>query len=233
MAELVLLHPGEEYGAVTLKEIYRTSMRRGLITAVVLHLLGVGIYWVSVYGDLKAGPPTPGRRTWVIVEPSPSMTNPAPTIAVSGRALKQSMGIPVPVPEAEVDPDQTISTQEEMSQVGGSIGEATGNNGTIIEETPPPPYVSFEKEPVLIKRAEPVYPEMARRAFIEGTVWVSLWVDKEGKVHKAVIMKSDAETLNQAALDAARQFLFIPAMQYNGPVAVWVSIQFRFKLSGR
>jgi len=62
-------------------------------------------------------------------------------------------------------------------------------------------------------------------------VWVKIWVDKEGKAKKAQIIKSDAELFNQAAIDAAMQWVFTPAVMNNGPVAVWVSIPFKFKLN--
>jgi TonB family protein len=62
---------------------------------------------------------------------------------------------------------------------------------------------------------------------------VKVWVDKEGKVRKAVVLKSDAEIFNQAATDAAQQWVFTPAVMQKGPVAVWVSIPFRFRLSNK
>ena len=50
---------------------------------------------------------------------------------------------------------------------------------------------------------------------------------------KAALLKSDAEILNQPAIDAAMQFVFTPAMQHSGPVSVWVSIPFKFNLKGQ
>jgi len=40
-----------------------------------------------------------------------------------------------------------------------------------------------------VKNPSPIYPEIARRAGVEGTVWVKIWVDKEGKAKKAQILK--------------------------------------------
>jgi len=47
------------------------------------------------------------------------------------------------------------------------------------------------------------------------------------------VLKSDAEIFNEPAVEAAKQWLFTPAYMNNGPVAVWVSIPFRFKLADR
>ena len=104
-------------------------------------------------------------------------------------------------------------------------------NDVNIDDGPPPDFVPVEKQPTPVKSPPPAYPEIARRAGVEGTVWVKIWVDKEGKAKKAQILKSDAELFNQAAIDAAMQWVFTPAVMNNGPVAVWVSIPFKFKLN--
>jgi len=44
-------------------------------------------------------------------------------------------------------------------------------------------------------------------------------------------LKSDAELFNQPAIDAAMKWKFTPAIMNNGPVAVWVSIPFKFRLN--
>ena len=235
--QLVLLHPGADYGALALKKSYQTFLSRGFLVAAALHLAGVGSYWGVKYLGRDEEPRAMVRiMKYSELGPPPSITNSAsaPAIAISAPTVKPSVGIPVPVPDAEVDPTQTIATQQELSQAVAPINEGTagGTDIKIQDDGPPPDFVPFEKEPAVIKRVEPKYPDIATRAGVEGTVWVKLWVDKEGKVHKVVIMKSDAEVLNQAAIDAAQQFLFTPAMQHSGPVAVWVSFPFRFRLSG-
>jgi protein TonB len=82
-----------------------------------------------------------------------------------------------------------------------------------------------------VKQVQPDYPEIARRAGVEGTVWVKILVDKEGKAKKAVVMKSDAEIFDEPAKAAALQWVFTPAIMNNGPVAVWAAVPFRFKLN--
>jgi protein TonB len=101
----------------------------------------------------------------------------------------------------------------------------------ISIEEDPADFVPVEKQPTPVKQVKPEYPEIARRAGVEGTVWVKILVDKEGKAKKAVIVKSDAEIFNDPAKEAALQWVFTPAMMNNGPVAVWVSVPFRFNLN--
>jgi len=102
------------------------------------------------------------------------------------------------------------------------------------DNTEPPDVVAVEKEPAIVKRVEPRYPEEALRAGLEGTVYVKMWVDKEGKVRKVVVLKSDAEIFNQPSLDAAMHWVYTPALiPKGGPVSVWVVVPFKFRLSNK
>jgi TonB family protein len=96
---------------------------------------------------------------------------------------------------------------------------------------PPSDMVMVEREPVVIAKKEPVYPELAMRAGIEGKVWVKIWVDKRGMPHDVMLIKSDQEIFNAPALEAARQFRFTPAYLDGKPVDVWVSVPFKFRLA--
>lgn len=225
------------YGAPELKKSYRNYVVRGLVIAGAFHFLGMGIYWGTVYLTQENEP----TRTIRLLKYSelgapPSIQDAAPAVAVTGAAVRPSVGIPLPVPDAEVSPEQTIATQQELSQQT-VLPQTTGPTGKeeikIEEEEPPADYVPYEKGPEPIKQITPKYPDLATRAGLEGTVWIKIWVDKEGKARKAVVMKSDAEIFNQPAQEAAMQWVFTPAMMKNGPVSVWVSIPFRFKLQGK
>src|SRR5512140_2974225 len=70
------------------------------------------------------------------------------------------------------------------------------------QPTPPADVVPVDKQPGLVKNAAPVYPEEALKNGLEGTVYVKIWVNTEGKVVDAAIQKSDAEIFNQPSLDA-------------------------------
>jgi protein TonB len=179
------------------------------------------------YSDL--GPP-----------PSISATPPPPSVGVT-TSVKPTVGIPVPVPDAEVNPEQTLATQAELSSMPSPATEQSSEGGgnvqiqpdiTIAPEDEPAmdAFVPVEKEPQVVKRVIPRYPEMAIRAGLEGTVWVKILVDKDGRARKAVVIKSTAEMFNDDAVKAALEFVFTPAVMNNGPVKVWVSIPFRFQL---
>lgn len=242
MSELVL-SIGFPYGAPDLKRAYRKNLANALLLGIALAYSLVGCYWGSFY-FLKDGTfsaPLIKMKIEYInlgLPPSLSGTN-APSISVATPAAKPDVGTSVPVPDAEVSPEQIFATQKEMNPAGEPGDESAGVGGgemiveapiQIQEDGPPPKIVFFQKAPVIIKRVQPVYPEIARKAGIEGTVWVELWITKEGKVKKAVVVKSASEIFNQPTLDAAMQFVFTPAMMQNGPVAVWVTMPFHYRL---
>ena len=99
-------------------------------------------------------------------------------------------------------------------------------------EQPPLDFVPFEKAPKVLKRFDPIYPEDARKGGIEGTVWVKLWVDQEGKVKQVGILRSPSDLLSRSAAEAAKHWQFTPALLEGGkPVSVWISLSFNFKLN--
>jgi TonB family protein len=95
----------------------------------------------------------------------------------------------------------------------------------------PPDFVPVEEMPQVIKKVEPKYPEAALKDKIEGAVFVKVWIDEQGNVKKTVLLKSDKEIFNNAAVEASKQWKFTPGKIKGKPVDMWVSIPFRFSLS--
>ncbi len=237
------LNSGMKYGAVELKAVYSKYRWWGLGLAIAIHAVIIGSYYLTELLQSEEPPMVQVRLLkYSDLGPPPSMTNAntPPPISASAPTAKPSVGAPVPVPDAEVSAEQTLATQTEMSQQVAPIGDATGagevavqNDIRIDDDAPPADFVAVEKEPVVVKKVEPKYPELAMRAGLEGKVWVKIWVDKEGKAKQVVVLKSDAEIFNEPAVEAAKQFVFTPAYMNNGPVSVWVSVPFKFRLADK
>ena len=83
-----------------------------------------------------------------------------------------------------------------------------------------------------VETVKPLYPEMARRAGIEGFVWVNVLLDKKGKVRDVKIkIDSGANAgFEEAAIKAAKQTSWKPAISNGQPVALWVSYKIIFTL---
>ena len=105
----------------------------------------------------------------------------------------------------------------------------------IITSEEPVYFVAVEEMPVPIggisgiqKRI--VYPEIAKRAGIEGKVLVLAFVDESGNVTKAEVIKGIGLGCDEAAIDAIVQTKFTPGKQRGKTVKVRVTIPVTFKL---
>jgi len=243
---IAIQHSNTPYGAFELKKLYPKNYSIGLTIAVIFHIFMIGVYFFSVFMQTEDEDNIPTVRIMKYSDlgPPPSINNEIPPqVAVSGPVVKPTVGIPVPVPDASVSPEQTLASQEEMSSVAGpTITEGTGGGIQItqdikiedeVNDNPDmDKFVPVEKMPEIVVQSKPVYPDLAIRANLEGRVWVKILVSREGKPKKAVVVKSDAEIFNQSAIDAAMKYAFTPALQNHKPVAVWVVVPFKFELRG-
>jgi len=110
----------------------------------------------------------------------------------------------------------------------------------IWDEAPPPPstntgprvkFIPYDDPPVAKSPINPVYPEIAQEAGIEGTVIVQAFINAKGIVEETIILKGVPNTgLDEAAAEAIRKTRFKPAKQRDRPVGVWISIPVHFTL---
>ena len=83
--------------------------------------------------------------------------------------------------------------------------------------------------PTKIVDARPIYPDVARSARVEGTIVIEAILDTAGRVTQARIVKS-VPLLDQAALNAVRQWRYTPSTYAGHPVAVLMTVTIRFTL---
>ncbi|MDP3581428.1 MAG: energy transducer TonB [Ignavibacteria bacterium] len=161
-----------------------------------------------------------------------------------GAVTVPTVGIPIPVPDEIATPGQSMATQTEMAQQKSNVGIDDFSNVQIKPEKIDVPvdineepdmniFVPVEKQPEMVRAVTPEYPEIAKRAGITGKVYVKVLVDKEGRPKKTVVLKSDSELFNQAAIDAAMKSAFSPALQNQRPIAVWITLPYKFTLEGQ
>jgi TonB family protein len=84
-------------------------------------------------------------------------------------------------------------------------------------------------EPRVLKRVEARYPPIAREVRAQGPVVLECVVTPEGKVVQIRVLKG-YPLLDQAALDALRQWEFEPTIVNGRPVPVIVTVTMAFKL---
>lgn len=113
----------------------------------------------------------------------------------------------------------------------GAAGAAVGISAVgrpAMAQDAPPPAPPGTTAPVLLERAEPVYPEEARKLGIGGTVGLEITVGRDGAVTDAKVTRSAGFGLDSAAVEAARRFRFRPATKDGTPIAATVLFDQQF-----
>lgn len=113
-----------------------------------------------------------------------------------------------------------------------------------VDLPPPPPgsreevvedeiieFWAVEQVPVMVSSVAPVYPDVARKAGLEGTVFLEFTVGQDGRVRDAVVVRGP-QIFHEAALEAVYKFVFKPAIQNDKPVRVRMTQPIRFRLTG-
>jgi protein TonB len=88
---------------------------------------------------------------------------------------------------------------------------------------------------MVVSKVAPIYPAEAKASRIQGTVVVGAAVDKQGRVIDPYIASSASPPplLNQAALDAVKQWRYRPYLLNGNPVEVETQITVHFTLASK
>jgi periplasmic protein TonB len=86
--------------------------------------------------------------------------------------------------------------------------------------------------PQVLKKVAPTYPAAARKRGDRGVVHVRALVKKDGTPIEVSVPSGQGISLelDKAAVDAVRQWTFVPAKSKGKPVAVWIVIPVNFRL---
>jgi protein TonB len=83
--------------------------------------------------------------------------------------------------------------------------------------------------PTRIRNVTPIYPAMAQAARVSGAVLIEATIGPDGKVQSARVLRS-IPLLDQAALDAVRQWEYTPTLHNGEPVSVTMTVTVNFAL---
>jgi len=236
-------------GALDLKRSYQRNLLMAVLIGVGLHLAPLGTYMIltGVNGeDVLETAEKIVLRFDVIEIPPPGIhvdpIHPAPPIKIPETTLR--IGIPDPVDDTEVSNYMPILSRQELAATIGDNpfsgnGDGTGSEMLVIPIDPPEDiipqkdeFIPVDEYPECINLPMPEYPEMARRAGLEGWVWMSVYVGTTGKALKAEVIESSESRagFEEAAIEAALKSVWTPGLQNNNPVGCWVTYKVEFKL---
>lgn len=115
--------------------------------------------------------------------------------------------------------------------VGGVVRGVVGTvgGGQIRTESGAVRAIGDIKPPRLIKKVEPIYPEEAKKAGVEGIVILEAETDEQGNIVRTKVLRS-IPLLDQAAIDAVRQWKYEPAIIEGKPTGIVFTVTVSFQL---
>jgi periplasmic protein TonB len=199
-----------------------------IATVVVLPILAAPLMpGVIDNGDLE-------YITKILPPPPPPPVRPAdapPPVSPNAAPLKAPSTITPETPR-QLEQFETTTT----SIVGGPDDiERTIAPPPVVVAPPPAPQKPLRpggaiRQPARLRGADPVYPPIARAAGVQGIVIIEATIDADGRVVNARVLRS-LPLLDQAALDAVRQWEYMPTMLNGVPVPVVMTVTVSFVLS--
>jgi protein TonB len=146
--------------------------------------------------------------------------------------------------QAPSRPTVPIASEDEDLPEDETI-EFTGFDVSDEAAPPPPPSEAEDEEIVFVPYDEPPapiggfaaiqkkleYPEIARKAGVEGRVLIYAQVDEQGDVQKTRVIQSlGPNGCDEAAITAIKAVKWKPAKQRDRAVKVWIAVPVDFKL---
>jgi protein TonB len=132
-----------------------------------------------------------------------------------------------PPPAPAPPPPPPASLRSVRPSGGRSPAEGRSSGGTAAIR------VGGEiKEPRKIRNVPPVYPQIAKEARVQGVVILEATIGREGNVTDVKVLRA-IPLLDQAAIDAVRQWVYAPTLLNGEPVPVIMTVTVNFKLSSQ
>ena len=189
--------------------------------------------------------PTPPSMMAFVASPPPPPPPPPPPAPAVAQPKVQPVQVnpnaaPIEAPK-EIKPEVSVPSVGEGvpggvegGVPGGVIGGVVGGLPSAPPPPPPPPTAPVRvggniKQPNKTKDVKPVYPPIAQSARVQGVVIIEAVIGADGRVKEAKVLRS-IPLLDQAALDAVKQWQFTPTTLNGVPVPVIMTVTVNFTL---
>lgn len=225
----------------------------GMIAVILLH--AALVWWLFVHAEAPIQPPKPEPMTVSLITlPAKKEEAPAPEVVP---IIKQKPVVkpvvkpketpvkpverPTPVVDRIVEPTADVprfeaSTQPEappMEALAAAAAKpapapAAPPKQEVVEEKEEPPKFGV----AYLNNPAPEYPKLAKRAGEEGRVLLKVLVSVEGRPESVEISKgSGFERLDTAAMNAVKQWRFVPARKGEKTISAYVMVPLAFTLN--
>lgn len=201
--------------------------RRGVPLAAVVALHGAAIAALAALPEMHARLVFPSALDVVLVReerPPPS----APPSPVHTPRMREPLAVVIPVPEIAIEappPAETISARPAPPAVVPAVAVTAVATASSAGIEPPRFDMAYLRNP------PPAYPPLSRRMKEEGRVMLRVRVSARGEARDVLVGTSSGfERLDRAAVEAVRQWRFVPAQNGAEPVEAWALVPISFRL---
>ncbi|TAH38382.1 MAG: energy transducer TonB [Bacteroidetes bacterium] len=233
--ELVFEQRNKAYGGYELRKDYT----RRVVLALIISIVGIGLLVaipkiISVLSKQDFTTKESMTDVLVMLEPPPIDKNtPPPPPVIPPPPVQQTIKFTPPKVVKDEEVDEPPPTQEEIKDVQVStqtvegdkdiidlppenpvVGDDEGKIFTVVEEMPGFPGGEGKLFEYLQKNIK--YPPVARENGIQGRVYVTFVVDKEGKIRDAKILRGIGGGCDEEALRVVRSMPDWKAGRQNG-----------------
>jgi len=228
---------------------HKTKQGMTLPVSVAIHaVLIAAVLIVPLLMSEELPEPTAAVRAFFVEAPAPPPPPPpppppAPKAPTTPRTPPKpvveepSFTAPIEVPE-EIMPEEGLDLGVEGGVAGGVEGGVPGGVvGGVVGGLPdaPPPQQAVRvggqiKEPKKLKNVNPVYPDIAKQARVQGVVILECTISPQGKVTDVKLLRG-IPLLDQAAIDAVKQWVYTPTLLNGVPVPVIMTVTVNFRLN--
>lgn len=211
-----------------------------LLFSIVAHAAIVGAVCVATAVATDALPVLVRRNAFVIVTPSPppDIAPPVhrprvPAVSPDAAPLVEPQRL---TPEAPFVPPIAPDGPPDGSIVEGLPGGFSGPVDVAPPPLPPPAPTqpvrvgSVIRPPAKLYHVAPVYPQIARDARQAGIVILEAVIAEDGTVRDVRILRS-APLLDQAAVDAVKQWRFSPTLLHGQAIPIVMTVTVAFTLN--
>jgi protein TonB len=238
------------YGLTDVDPAVRKRHRVAVPASMLLHAAGaVALVIVPLLLAEALPSPESGVRAFFIepiaAPPPPPPPPPAAPTAVAARVAPRTPAsappgfvAPIEVP-TEIKPEEGLDLGIDGGVEGGVEGGVPGGvvGGVVggLPDAPPPPPVKAVRvggdirAPRKLVDVNPVYPDLAVKARVEGVVIIEATLEANGRVANATVLRGHP-LLDEAALDAVRKWVYTPTLLGGIPTPIVMTVTVRFRL---
>jgi protein TonB len=213
-----------------------------------IHIVVLGAYVTAQMWSVAEVPEPPIQVSFYQAPPPPPPPPPPPKpVAPQPKPIAPPQVAPQPVVQPVAIPEKPAMPGSGIEGVAGGVeggveggvaggipggvpgGVVGGVQGGVVDEAP----IRIGGEvvpPELITKVQPVYPEIARKARVQGVVIVEAIIDKRGNVTDVRVLRGLPMGVSEAATAAIDKWKYKPAMLNGRPVSVYLTVTVTFTL---